>query len=837
MEMKVDKKWKILLLDTKKSNPNHYICLAIKEAFESHSRTDVVVKAGYGDAIALARENKCNLFVAFDGEELERGICARLASLCGASILWITEDPYELKINKANADIFDLVFTNDSGSIGAYGQKGRHLPFAASKPMHYYDIGDDDDNDFLYDVFFAGTAWPNRVEFIKKLEAELEGLKLKIALPYNSNIPAPDLKMASSSYLWKTPNSEFARIANKSRVTLTLHRNFSSSGNSATAQTPGPRLFEVALAGGFQLIDMSLPDVEEYFDENTQFSGFRSDKECIDKLKFYLTNPKKRIAIARSAQKKALDDHLYLNRIQTIFSEISKLSKPECNYVRKKRPKVLFVTHNIQNIQPYGGVEVYQQIIINSLKKHFQFYVYTVDRAVQPHGRRYSLYDESMTIIESHDLDSDIADTILTCPSRERLFSEILVRVDIDLVHFQHLIGHVPSLPYITKALGVPSIFSLHDYYAVCRHFNLIGYQDHYCNIPSLPSVSCDICLNAKDNISKGSQANRRAFFARTLEQIDVLHSNTKGVASLYKEIFPHLRLSNKIQICGVPMPENCSTHPFIDGARSIDPIHVAIIGNLTKNKGANVLLHALNQLRHDKVRFHIFGAVTEPYNEILHHLALPNVEIHGEYKAGTIGKQLKEMSLSLHLSIWPETYCITLSEVWQAGIVPIVSDIGALGERVTHGVNGYKVPFGEPGPVVDILERLIAQPALIENARSKITHTLFVTPDTHALWLRDLYEKLLCDFSFDKPQKISQVMPASISLSDCGVILNKTSWISDNGTNNAQNIIVGSRIVNVILFRKFMRYRKNYGTKETFVRCAYVINAAIRKLVGKTRL
>ena len=190
-----------------------------------------------------------------------------------------------------------------------------------------------------------------------------------------------------------------------------------------------------------------------------------------------------------------------------------------------------------------------------------------------------------------------------------------------------------------------------------------------------------------------------------------------------------------------------------------------------------------------------------------------------------------------MHLSIWPETYCITLSEVWQAGIVPIVSDIGALGERVTHGVNGYKVPFGEPGPVVHILERLTAQPTLIENARSKITHDLFVIPDTHALWLRDLYEKLLCDFSFDKSHNINKVMPASISLSDCGVILNKTSWVSDNGPNNAQSIILGSRIMNVALFRKVMRYRENYGTKETFVRIANAINVTIRKMVGITRL
>ena len=837
--MKVDKKWKILLLDTKKSNPNHYICLAIKEAFESHSRTDVVVKAGYGDAIALARENKCNLFVAFDGEELERGICARLASLCGASILWITEDPYELQINKENSDIFDIVFTNNSESVSAYGLKGRHLPFAASAKIHHHEICDDG---LLYDVFFAGTAWPNRVSFLKKLEPELRGLKLKIALPHNPHLLKPDLRMAPSSYLWKTPNSEFARFANKSRVTLTLHRNFSSSGNDSTAATPGPRLFEVALAGGFQLIDMSLPEVTNYFDEDTQFAGFRSEEECIEKIKYYLTNPDKRIKMAQSAQNRASKEHLYLNRVDTIFLEISKLKKRQSSSVRKKLPKVLIVTHNIQGVQPYGGVEVYQQALITALKKHFQFYIYTVDRTVLPLGRRNALYDDNMTIVETHDFDTDIPDTLLTCPARERVFSEILSRLDVHLVHFQHLISHTPSLPYITKALGIPSIFSLHDYYAVCRHFNLIGYQDNYCNVSSLPTVSCDICLNAKDNIAIGSQASRRAFFARILEQVDVLHANTEGVASMYKEIFPHLRLSNKLQICGVPLPVESNTPQFIDGTRPVDIIHVAIIGNFTKNKGADVIIYALNQLRNDNVKFHIFGTVIEPYNTILQQLALPNVEIHGVYTAGSITNQLKTMTLSLHLSIWPETYCITLSEVWQAGVVPIVSDIGALGERVTHGVNGFIVPKGEPGPVVAIIKQLITQPEKIDKAREGINAELFVTVETHSIWLKKLYDKLLCDLN---PIKTSDFTNASvsISLSDCGIVLNKNVWVNENGSGRTQHqaqviSIINSNVVkHRSLLNKVIAYRKTNGTKGAFLRIVREIKRISRISIGKKQL
>ncbi|MGZ5058618.1 MAG: glycosyltransferase family protein [Methylobacter sp.] len=826
------KMWRVLLLDTKKSNPNHYICLAIKEAFEAHPQTEKIVKADYGNAIARAIANDCNLFVAFDGEEVERGICTRLAAICGTSLLWVTEDPYENSVNQKNADIFDLVFTNNSSSASTYGQKGRHLPFAASPTIHFHEIRAEQDDGFLYDLFFVGTAWPNRVEFIKRLQSSLTGLKVKIALPYNPHIPAPNLNMESSAYLWKTPNSEFAKFSNRSRVTLTLHRDFSASGNISAAQTPGPRLFEVALAGGFQLIDMSLPEVSRYLDDDTQFAGFITPDECIEKLKFFLSNPDKRIAIAKAAQQRALNDHLYAHRINTIYSEVAKIDKSKPALVHKQRPNVLFVTHNIVNVQPYGGVEVYQQEVINSLKERFRFFVYSVDRTAPPLGKKYNLYDEDMTIIESYDFANDINDTVLSCPNRERKFSEILSLFNIDLVHFQHLIGHVPSLPFISKALGIPSIASLHDYYAICRHFNLIGYQGTYCNVATLPPVSCDICLNASDNAAVGSQAVRRAFFGRALDQINILHANTEGVATLFKTMFPSIRLGAGLQTYGIPMPMDSGTGPINNQPRSSAPVHVAIVGNLTKNKGGDVLLHALNQMRDDRVQFHIFGTVTEPYTTLLSHLILPNVKIHGEFQAGSIMAQLETMSLSLHLSIWPETYCITLSEAWRAGVVPIVSDIGALGERVTHNINGFKVPMGEPGAVVNILRQLIAQPDRIEKIRAQINPGLFASTEGHMAWLEGVYDKLSSDFCRVNPSTEKQLSGSTISLSDCGIVLNQNTWFRHNHDHQPRTAISNTPLRLESFLNKILLYRRNHGTKKTVLRAAYEIKAAIKRKV-----
>lgn len=830
------KQWRVLLLDTKSSNPNHYICIGIERALREHPAVEMVVKTDYLTAIEAARRAGCNLLIAFDGEELNRSIVARLQQVCGTSVAWVTEDPYEQGTNKRNLDLFDLVFTNDRGSVSAYGDKGRHLPFAADPGIHFHQVPDvANESHYLYDLFFAGTAWPNRVKFLKELQSEIAGINLKLALPHNPYLPDFDLELAPSAYQWRTPNSEFSRFANRSRSVLTLHRVFSSSEDQSIALTPGPRLFEVALAGGMQFIDMSIPEIEvdRYFNEGTEFIGFRTVDECIEKLRYYLQNPVDRLQVARAAQRRAHSEHLYIHRVDTLLGEVGRLAPrvqagvvPEMR-ASAARPKVLFVTHNIIGVEPYGGVEVYQEAIRNAMARDFEFMFYTLDRA-HSGQRRYVLYDENLKYVEDHEFTAAINDAHLVCDERERALASLLMRHAIDVVHFQHLIGHTPSLLYVPSVLGVPSMLSLHDYYGMCSRFNLIDYKGKYCDIPNLPKSACDVCLNAGDGLSAGSQARRRAFFARALEQVDVLHANTHGVAETYGSIYPRSVDGERVRVFGVPMPPAMS----MPRTRQTEgKLKVAILGNFTRNKGADEIIHAFNQLRHDDIEFTIFGQIGSPYNEILGALSLPNVRIHGAYAAGSLGQMLGDFSLSLHYSIWPETYCITLSEAWQAGLVPIVADTGALGERVTDGVNGFKLPPTQAGAIVDLFRRLIHSPHEVERVREGINASLYVDVCSHALWLGGIYNQLARRKprpSTDKPRTHGG---QGLALSELGVLVNHPTW---KNPHHAGPTLVATQTAPPTVVRppsmprRILAYARHHGVNAT-------IKRILREVSGRT--
>src|SRR5262249_45464236 len=155
-------------------------------------------------------------------------------------------------------------------------------------------------------------------------------------------------------------------------------------------------------------------------------------------------------------------------------------------------------------------------------------------------------------------------------------------------------------------------------------------------------------------------------------------------------------------------------------------PLQVVVVGNLHHIKGGDALCRVFQAMRGDDIEFHIHGHVLPPYDDILRALAIPNVRLHGGYEPRSLHQHLSKASVGVFLSISPETYLLTLSEAWRAGVVPIVTDIGAAAERVSHRVNGLKVPVNEPGSVVHLLRELIADRAEVERLRSGIHAALY---------------------------------------------------------------------------------------------------------------
>ena len=86
----------------------------------------------------------------------------------------------------------------------------------------------------------------------------------------------------------------------------------------------------------------------------------------------------------------------------------------------------------------------------------------------------------------------------------------------------------------------------------------------------------------------------------------------------------------------------------------------------------------------------------------------------HGPYERHELAGRLVAIrpSFSIVASIWPETYCHTLTESWVNGLPVLASDIGTLRERILRHGGGWLLDPHNAPQWFDEMQRILATPS-----------------------------------------------------------------------------------------------------------------------------
>lgn len=747
----------ILLYNTNSTlNPNAYLTIAVEDALRTLVGAENVLRVDERTLAPAAATGAYELLICIDGQRLNAGLIARVKPALRKTVLWVFEDPFMLDYNLVNLDLFDLIFTNDPSCVAAYRGRGHFLPLAGNRMLQYHDVCQD--TDLRYDIFFAGTMWPNRVGVLRRVIAAFPDASMKLVCPTNAYLPPLPPQIAARAITTPISHEAFTGFANASRVTLTLFRDYASHGSSGLATAPGPRLFELALAGTAQVVEHNSRMSAEHFADLDGIMLERSEA-LVERIAAILADRKLRESLARRAQASVLASHCYEHRLRRLL-DVSiggkteapgstrmpvkvpslKLAEPRvpggASTIRPRKMRVLMCTHSTIHNQVWGGVEVYQQMLCTMLEGDIEaLYWIRRDGSCQ-------LLDAQGRTLERYDGEEIGWLDVLCDPFEEAHFSKVLASYTIDIVHFQHLGHHAASLPLIAKASGVGTLLSVHDFFLVCARYNLLDYEQKFCDIGNRTINACTICLGTAEGLPAGVQQQRRGFMEQVLTGVDLLLFGSRQSETLVLQIYPQAKATRRL-VMGIPAPTGAL--PLIERDSRRDPdsnvLVVMIVGNFLRTKGAETVMKVIETARPDLFQFHIMGMAEPHYLAALEKLGARNVTYHGRYAPGELS--MSQGQVALHLSIWPETWCISLSESWQAGLIPIVTDIGALGERVSHGIDGFKVKIGDASAVLDLLEILRANPGLREKLHKGIGPHLWVDSRTYAAQILGEYRSL----------------------------------------------------------------------------------------------
>ncbi len=259
-------------------------------------------------------------------------------------------------------------------------------------------------------------------------------------------------------------------------------------------------------------------------------------------------------------------------------------------------------------------------------------------------------------------------------------------------VELHHFIGHHPDMLGLPEVLGVPCEVVLHDYSWFCPRINLVGPGDRYCGEPDL--AACETCVrdrgtNIDETITPTELVARSAPRLATAARVIAPSPDT---ARRYRRHFPKIRPA---PVAWEPAVE--SLRPPVPRADPNAAIRVVIPGAIGIEKGYDTVLACVRDAANRRlgITFALVGHSCDDAR-LLDTGWFSLTGAYAEADApGLIAAQ--EGDIAWVPSIWPETWCYTLTLAWQAGLPAMAFDIGAPAERIRASGWGWLLPLGLP--------------------------------------------------------------------------------------------------------------------------------------------
>lgn len=264
------------------------------------------------------------------------------------------------------------------------------------------------------------------------------------------------------------------------------------------------------------------------------------------------------------------------------------------------------------------------------------------------------------------------------------LFDNILKAFSIDMVHVHHVLGMSLDMYDAAEALNIPVITTIHDYYLVCPSEKLLDQEGKVC-CGEETRERCAKCLNEKSQIAGTLDYQKiwRNRGCKALKQSKKVIVPSCHAGKLIGEYFPEIK--EKIEVI-----EHGSDMPPVDVIKAHKGFRVAFVGGINESKGSQIIYELVKKPNAD-IDWYIFGGLGD--RELLY-LEKKNLHKMGPYVREELPELIRENGIDLIciFSIWPETFCYTLSEAISCRIPVVVSGIGALGERVERLGCGWTV-------------------------------------------------------------------------------------------------------------------------------------------------
>jgi GT2 family glycosyltransferase/glycosyltransferase involved in cell wall biosynthesis len=342
----------------------------------------------------------------------------------------------------------------------------------------------------------------------------------------------------------------------------------------------------------------------------------------------------------------------------------------------RPRPRILFVISTDSGGTPQTNLD-----LMRALEDRYEPWLLRCDSSSLELQR---LRGGTLEPVSKQALEQPIKMVLHWSESYSDAVAALLVLHAIELVHIRHIAWHGLDLPTIARTLGIPVVLSLHDFYVVCPTIKLLDGEQRYCaGRCSVGQGDCRAELWPSDQVPqlRNRYLHRwREMMAPALNACDAFVTTSDTARTILIDAYPEMaqrdfRVIRHGRSFGMfQRPEQKPRHNR--------PLRILVPGNISAAKGAALIKSIADLDEGQQVEFHILGDAGTLRQQ-------PGLVIHGRYVRENFVERVQEIApdIGAVLSIWPETYCHTLTELWASGLPVFALDFGAVGERIrAHG-------------------------------------------------------------------------------------------------------------------------------------------------------
>jgi len=271
--------------------------------------------------------------------------------------------------------------------------------------------------------------------------------------------------------------------------------------------------------------------------------------------------------------------------------------------------------------------------------------------------------------------------------------AQVLGDLRINAIHLEGAAGVPLGSVARLQQSGVRVLLSIHDFSLFCARPHLLEHPVmQFCDY-SVDLERCRNCLRTSWDVDGDTQSSYREAAARVLAGAAAVIYPSHFMRRKHGELFP-----------GAEITRECVIEPALKltvakpAAKAAALKHIAIVGAVTEPKGSRIIeetVARVSQMMPGAFRWSVIGGGDVA---VLRRLRAMGVTVEGYYRAGTLPSLLQRRAagVAVLMSIVPESFGLTLSECWAAGVPVIAFDHGAVAERIgTHG-GGVLVKLSE---------------------------------------------------------------------------------------------------------------------------------------------